>query len=248
MTEPYSVLAGYYDRLMEDTDYGAWCDFYRACFAKYGVSVTRILDLACGTGNLTIPLAAAGYEMTGIDLSSEMLALARKKADDAGLQICLSEQNIAGFDAGGTYDAAVCGFDGINYLTDAADVRACFAHVARALADGGLFLFDVNTPYKYENVFADNAYVYEYDDLFVTWQNGFRRRTGLCDFYLTFFVKRGNGWHRFDEVQRQRRYPIARLAGFLKDAGLTVLETVGGTDFSPLTATSERCFFICRKG
>ena len=247
MTEQYAVLAGYYDRIMEDTNYAAWCGFYLACFEKYGLHAEKVLDLACGTGSITVPLAAAGYEMTGIDLSSEMLALARKKADDAGVRVCLSEQNIACFDAGGAFDAAVCSFDGVNYLTNSKDLVSCFARVQETLVPGGLFIFDVSTPYKYENVLADNAFVYEYDDLFLSWQNYYRKKSALCDFYLTFFVKSGQNWHRFDEIQRQRCYPLPRLKKLLKEAGFSLLETVAGTDFSPLTDISERCFFICKK-
>ena len=157
MTGQYAVLSEFYDRLMEDTDYDAWVSFYIRCFEKYEISPERILDLACGTGNITLPLAKRGYEITGIDQSAEMLALARKKADDRGLHICLSEQNIACFDAGGGFEAAICSFDGINYLTKSADVLSCFARVYEALTDGGLFLFDIGTPYKYQNILADRT-------------------------------------------------------------------------------------------
>ncbi len=247
MTEQYETLAAYYDRIMAETDYEAWCGFYKAAFEKYGVSVRRILDLACGTGSITVPLAAAGYDVTGIDLSSDMLALAQEKADAARVRIRFSEQNIALFDAGRGYDAAICSFDGYNYLTKSADVISSFARVYETLNGGGLFIFDVSTPYKYESVLADNAYVYEYDDLFLSWQNYFNRRTGLCDFYLTFFKRDGAVWHRTDEYQRQRRYPLAKLRKMLRDAGFTILETVSELDFSPVNSDSERAFFICQK-
>lgn len=247
MTEQYETLAAYYDRIMAEIDYGAWSDFYGAVFQKYGVTVRRVLDLACGTGSITVPLAKAGFDVTGIDLSAEMLALAQEKAEKERVRIRFSEQNIALFDAGRGYDAAICSFDGYNYLTKSADVVSSFARVYETLNDGGIFIFDVSTPYKYENVLADNAYVYEYDDLFLSWQNYFNPKTGLCDFYLTFFIKDGSAWHRADEYQRQRRYPLPRLKKMAEGAGFTVLETVADLDFSPVEKTSERAFFICQK-
>jgi len=248
MTEQYAILASYYDRIMEDIDYEAWCDFYEACFARNGAAPKKILDLACGTGSITVPLAKRGYAMTGLDLSAEMLALAQEKSDEAGVRIRLSEQNIALFGAGGSFDAAICSFDGVNYLTSPRDVQSCFSCVADELSDGGLFIFDISTPYKYENILADNAFVYEYDDLFLTWQNYFSKKSGLCDFYLTFFVKdEKNAWRRFDETQRQRKYTPERLEKMLAQAGLSVVRKVSGIGFEPLEETSDRCFFICKK-
>ena len=247
MTEQYAVLSEFYDRLMEDIPYDKWVNFYLACFEKYGIVTERILDLACGTGNITLPLAARGFDITGIDRSTEMLSLARKKADDRNLHLCLSEQNIASFDGGGKYDAVICSFDGINYLTQKNDVCACFARVYDSLADGGIFIFDISTPYKYREILADHAYVYDYDDLFVSWQNLYREKSRLCDFYLTFFVKGTSGWHRFDEIQRQRCYSPRTLETILADTGFSSIEKVADTDFSPVSEKDERCFFICRK-
>ena len=247
MTEQYATLAAYYDRIMEDIDYTAWCEFYKTCFAKYDTAVHKMLDLACGTGSITVPLAQLGYDMTGLDLSAEMLALAQQKADTARVRIRFSEQNIALFDAGTGFDAAICSFDGYNYLTSPKDVTSSFARVYETLREGGMFIFDVSTPYKYENILADNAFVYEYDDLFLSWQNFYNKKTALCDFYLTFFIKEGNAWHRVDETQRQRRYLLPRLAKMLKEAGFTVLEKVSDLDFSPVSEESDRAFFICKK-
>jgi 2-polyprenyl-3-methyl-5-hydroxy-6-metoxy-1,4-benzoquinol methylase len=161
MTEQYAILASYYDRIMEDIDYEAWCDFYEACFSENGLAPNKILDLACGTGSISVPLAKRGYALTGLDLSSEMLALAQEKCDEARVRIRLSEQNIALFQAGSGFDAIICSFDGINYLTSPKDVESCFSCVSETLTDEGLFIFDISTPYKYENILADNAFVYE---------------------------------------------------------------------------------------
>lgn len=248
MTEQYAVLASYYDRIMEDIDYEAWCDFYESCFSENQIAPKKILDLACGTGSITVPLAQRGYALTGIDLSAEMLALAQDKSDTAKVKIRLSEQNIAQFQAGIGFDAVICSFDGINYLTSPRNVQSCFLCVSEALSDDGVFIFDISTPYKYENILADNAFVYEYDDLFLSWQNYFDKRSGLCDFYLTFFVKTENGcWKRYDETQCQRKYTPTRLENMLNEAGLAVVKKVADTDFSPLTDDSDRCFFICKK-
>lgn len=248
MSEQYAVLASFYDRIMEDVDYEAWCDFYEACFAENGVAPKNILDLACGTGSITVPLAKRGYALTGIDLSAEMLSLAQSKSEEAGVKLRLSEQNIALFHAGSSFDAIICSFDGINYLTSPKDVQSCFSCVAETLSDDGVFIFDISTPYKYENILADNAFVYEYDDLFLSWQNYFNKKSGLCDFYLTFFVKNEkNTWQRFDETQQQRKYLPARLEKMLKEAGLSVVKKTADTNFSPLAEKSDRCFFICKK-
>ncbi len=247
MTEQYETLAAYYDRIMSDIDYGAWCDFYENCFTTYSDGVKKILDLACGTGSITVPMAKRGYQMTGIDLSGEMLTLAQKKADDERVRIRFSEQNMALFDAGQGYDAAICSFDGYNYLLKPDDVRSSFEKVMESLREGGLFIFDVSTPYKYEHILADNAYVYEYDDLFLSWQNYYRKKAGLCDFYLTFFIENGGTWRRMDETQRQRRYPLASLRKMLAEAGFEVLDTVSGLAFEEMEKESERAYFICRR-
>lgn len=249
MSEPYSVLAGFYDRLMEDVDYAAWCDFYVACFAKYVPHPVRsVLDLACGTGSITVPLAARGYAVTGIDLSAEMLTLARKKADEAHVPLVLSEQNIASFDAGGKADAVLCSFDGINYLTAKKDVASCFSRVFDTLLPDGLFVFDVGTEHHFRDTLADHTFPYDYGDLFVSWQSDFCRKSGLCRYTLTFFSEEADGsYTRFDEEQRQRAYPVKTLRALLEEAGFEVLDLVSDLDFSPLTEASERCFFLCRK-
>lgn len=249
MSEIYSALAPHYDRLMADVDYAAWCNFYEACFAKYGAEAPlSVADLGCGTGSISIELAKRGHRVTGFDISEEMLALAYSKAQKNEANILFLSQNMTCFDLGSQADAAICGFDGINYLPDTGDVYACFCSVYENLQENGLFIFDISTPYKYENILADNSFVYEYEDLFTVWESFYNKKSGVCDFELTFFEKRKNGlWHKSEEYQRQRKYTEKTLISLLSKAGFELLETAADTDFSPVTQTSDREFFICKK-
>lgn len=245
--EQYSILAKYYDALMSDVDYGAFADFYEKCFEKYGAHVNSICDMGCGTGTLSVLLSKRGYNVLGVDISSEMLALAQKKSDDAGEKALFVCQNMTCLDTGTPCDAAVCSLDGINYLTQSGDVDACFGSVANTLCDGGMFIFDVGTPYKYKNVLGNNSFVYELDGMFLSWQSFYNDKSKICDYVLTFFSKDKSVWHRLDEYQRQRAYSLAILERKLKNAGFEVLGKFGNTDFTPINPESERCFFVCRK-
>lgn len=164
MSESYGALSRWYDRLNDGIDYERWAELVGAFFPEGG----SILDLACGTGNMTLPLAARGFDMIGIDLSCDMLALAREKAEAAGREILFLQQNMTSIDLYGTVDGAVCCLDGINYLTDEDSLYACFSSVARFLCAGARFVFDVNTPYKFEHIYGDNHYVLEDDGVVVT--------------------------------------------------------------------------------
>ena len=247
MSEQYSSLSLFYDAFMQDVDYGAWCDFYEECFRKFStVNVERIVDIGCGTGSITDPMAARGYKMTGLDLSEEMLELAAKKAEDAGTDIRFLGSDMRSFNLGFRADAAICSFDCVNYLLKTDDVEAALWHAHENIEKGGILIFDVATPYKYKNVLADNAFVYETDDVFMTWENYFNEKTNICDFYLTFFVRDDKVYRREDEEQRQRCYALRTIRKAVQNAGFSILCECADVDFSPLQEDSERCFFVCK--
>lgn len=243
----YSILAKYYDALMDGVNYSKWADFYEKCFETCGVDAKTVVDIGCGTGSITTELAARGHAMTGVDISSEMLALAQKKADDRHLSVRYAEQDMAYLDTGAENDAVICSFDGINYLTDTGDVRSCFCSVAMALKSGGVFVFDVSSKYKFEHILSDNAFVYEVDGMFLSWQCFYSEKRGVCDYYLTFFEEDGGAWHRYDETQRQKAYSERTLEKILKEAGFSVVGKYSDVDFSPVKDDSDRIFFVCRK-
>ena len=184
----YSELASVYDALNAEIDYAAWADFIEACFDKYMKKRPSIvLDLACGTGQMTSELAERGYDMIGADLSEEMLAVASARcADKRVLWLC---QDMKSFELYGTVGAVVCCLDSVNYLTGKHDLAECLSRVHNYLDPDGLFIFDVNTPYKFKNIYADNSYILETEagGVYCGWENYFNENTGVCDFYISIF-------------------------------------------------------------
>ena len=149
MLDGYNVLAPVYDRLNDTVDYSQWADFIERCFLKYSPDrrIRSVLDLGCGTGSMTLELRRRGYDLTGLDISEEMLSVADSRMRDDGFtDVLFILGNMCSFELYGTVDAIVCCLDGINHLTSRDDLLACFSLVANYLEDDGLFVFDMNTP------------------------------------------------------------------------------------------------------
>ncbi|MBR6559196.1 MAG: class I SAM-dependent methyltransferase [Clostridia bacterium] len=248
--EIYSGIFRVYDRLNGDIDYSGWADFVEELFSRFGERrVEAVLDLACGTGSMTIELARRGYDMTGIDLSSDMLSVARDRAMDEGISgVLWLLQDMREFELYGTVDAVVCALDSLNYLRNTKELETVFSLVNNYLYPGGVFLFDMNTPYKFENVYADNSYILEDDGIYCGWQNEYNPKTKLCRFYLSVFEEcEDGGYIRSDEVQTERCFSLGSVKRALTAAGLELCGIYGGTDFSPVNENSERWYFAARK-
>ena len=140
----YNEFAKIYDRLQE-IDYNAFVAYYKQVFDKFNIKPSLMLDLACGTGNVTVPLAECGYDMIGVDLSEEMLGIAADKAREKNLDILFLNQDMTEFELYGTVDAAVCALDGVNYLTEDGDLAALFSLIKNYLNPGGVFVFDIKS-------------------------------------------------------------------------------------------------------
>lgn len=250
MDNLYAALAPFYDALNRDVNYHAWASFAEDCFQKYFPGkVDAVLDLACGTGSMTLELARRGYDMIGVDVSPDMLAVARERAEEAGLsdRILYLCQDMCEFELYGTVEAVVCCLDAVNHVTDRAALSRCFHWVHNYLVPGGLFLFDVNTPYKFEHIYGDRAYVLEEDGVLCAWQNAYHPGTHTCDFYVSLFAEEENGLYaRHDVHQRERMYTLLSLRRLLSENGLELVSVCGNFDFEEPRDDCERYYIVAR--
>ena len=247
----YDLLAPYYDAINADIDYEKWADFIENIFNRECKSRPElVLDLGCGTGKMTLELARRGYDMTGIDYSPEMLDIARGEAEKSGQDVLWLCQDMREFELYGTVDAAVCCLDCINHLEDEVDLEKCFNLVHNYLIPDGIFIFDINGKYKFENIYADNTYAMEEDGGMCVWENYYDPDSRICDFYITLFKECKDGrYERHDETQSERMYTLADIKSALEKCNMEYLDCFGDLEFTPGNDECERIYIVakCRK-
>ncbi|MBQ2931935.1 MAG: class I SAM-dependent methyltransferase [Clostridia bacterium] len=240
----YSDFAEVYDKL-QDADYNKFVDYYEQIFARLGKKPKLVLDLACGTGNITIPMAKRGYDMIGLDLSCEMLNIARNKTAAESLDILFLNQDMCEMELYGTVDAIVCALDGLNYITDEDDLRQIFKLAANYLNPGGVMIFDMNTEYKLREILGGNTYVCEEEDIYYVWQSEFCEDSKICDFELNFFCQKPDRTYtRFDEFQQERAYSPDQISAMVTESGLDVTGIYKPFEFATYSDNDERIFFV----
>lgn len=243
----YRDFAFYYDRFMKDVNYGQWADYISKIFERNRLKPGLIADLGCGTGSFCLEMAGIGYDMIGIDISTEMLSCARQKALETGADILFLNQDMTSFELYGTVDAITCLLDSMNYITYKNDLKRLFKLVVNYLNPGGLFVFDINSPYKFENILSSNVFCETNEKASYIWQNSFDKASRLCRFDLAFFVREGKLYRRFDEVHYERSYSKEELVGMLTAAGLKPCSIYGEFSFRKPSDHCERIFFVCKK-
>lgn len=246
----YQHFAYLYDELMKDVDYYQWITFVKAKLPKESISKSnlRILDLACGTGELSLRLADEGFEVTGVDLSEEMLSVAQEKALAKGKQITFYQQNMIELSGHHEFDVILCFCDSLNYLSSIDEVKQTFQSIYEQLKDGGLLLFDVHSTYKMNNIFLDQTFVSNDDEISFIWHCYQGEFENSIEHDLSFFVKKENGddYARYDEVHFQRTFDIPIYRKWLEEVGFTVIEIT--SDFqSTISSEPERIFFTAKK-
>ena len=245
----YGILAPFYDRLNRGVDYEGWADYLEACFSRYMEKKPElVLDLACGTGAMTLALARRGYDMTALDISDEMLAEAESSARREGFSnILFLRGDMTDFELYGTVQAVVCCLDGINHLTAPWNLDACFALVSNYLEPGGLFCFDLNTPYKFRTVYADRDYILEDDGVVCCWRNRLTKKGDRADFYLTVFEEKNGVWLRRDDLTSERAYGLRAVKNALERNGMKLVSVSSDYAFSEPTNTTERWYLAAAK-
>ncbi len=239
----YNYLALHYDELTENVDYKVRSDYISDFFNEYGIRQgSTILDLACGTGSMSLHMKNKGYNVIGIDLSDEMLSAADFKAKG---EISFIKSEMQNFSLAETVDACMCNLDSINHLNDIYEVKETFKCVYNSLNNNGIFIFDINTVYKHNNILADNSFVFDEDDYFLSWDNELLEGNRVR-IMLDFFVFNGNNYDRYSEEFIETAYS----AEVLEDALSPYFEVLGIYDdisFNKPESTSERIYFVCRR-
>ncbi len=243
---PYTGFAKVYDEIMADVPYDRWLDYIGFLWSAHGFSPVSVLDLACGTGNMSLRLARSGYLVTGIDRSQQMLEVARQKARDEGLYISFIKGSMEDFTVDRQFDAAVCVFDSLNYLLEAPDVQSCFKSVFNALSPGGCFVFDVNTRFRLSTIPTDTS-IYQGPRYFVVWRDSWDERHEWWQVNLTGFLKCNGVWSRFDEIHRERAFPLESLSDWLEAAGFVVKGIYESNTLKPASETTLRAYFVAWK-
>lgn len=245
--ESYTDFAFCYDRLTENVDYKSRaehiCQIMNQCNHDPGVC----LDLACGTGNITLELAKRGIDVFGVDGSPEMLSVAQQKLSEHGYDVLLICQMMQNLELYSTVDTVICCLDSINHITDPKDVQSTFDGVSKHLNSNGYFIFDVNTIYKHRNVLSNNTFVYDVDDVFCVWQNDFEDETNIVTINLDLFEPDGDAYYRSSEEFCERAYSIEQLVGMLERSGFEVVGIYDDMSFNKPKQDSERIIFVARK-
>ena len=244
----YSYFARVYDLLTENVEYSRRADYICSLLSENGINGGLLLDVACGTGSLSVEMSKRGFDVTGVDISREMLCEAQNKMYESGENILFLCQDMRYLDLFGTVDCAVCTLDSLNHLTSEEDLLKAFKSVSLFLEDGGIFIFDMNTPYKHREILADNSFVYELDDLFCVWRNSLCDDGVIVEINLDFFEKsEGEDYKRYSESFSEKAYGSDIVNNLLKQADLTLVSQYKELSFNAPDVETQRTVFVARR-
>ncbi len=243
----YHALAASYDRLTNDVDYPAVVDFYFRILEKEGLKPRTAVDLACGTGSVTLLLAQRGLKVLGVDLSENMLCQAEQKARTAENAPAFLRQRLETLRLPKGVDPAVCALDSLDYITDPENCRSAIKRVYRVLNPGGCFIFDVNTPQKLRAMDGE-VFLDEDEDVFCLWRGAFDAQTNICTYAMDLFQRDGNVWHRSIEEHQEYAYSRQQLCTYLREAGFTDICVYADRQMKSPGPGEQRMYFKARKG
>lgn len=243
----YSDFASIYDILIEeDVDYKKWSNKILEICKELKVENRDYLDLACGTGNITIELYKNFGSTHAIDLSQEMLTIAREKLSKQGIKPKLFCQDLRNLKLNKKFDLITCVLDGTNYLLSSDDLLKYFNGVKEHLKDNGAFIFDINSYYKLSKVLGNNIFSYDSDEVTYVWNNSFEE--GLCNMDIIFFVKNEDEtYERIDESHVERAYAVEEIEDLIKKSGLRLIKKLDNYSQELINEKTERIVFIVKK-
>lgn len=243
----YTDFATVYDLFMEEVPYDQWLSFLEEIWRKEGLQPEVVADLGCGTGNLLVPLTEKGYRTMGVDLSFDMLCQAEKKLREAGLSSILLEQDLTEVSLPEEADCIISVCDSLNYLTEDGELSAAFACVKASLRQGGLFLFDMNTEYKFSEVLAQNTYAVTEEHAAYIWENDYDPEEKINAYAVNFFIEGNDGkYERTEEVHYERAYSVEEIKAALAENGFTLLGMYDDYTWESPKEDCQRIVFVAK--
>lgn len=248
--DAYTSFAEVYDMFMDNIPYAVWCQYLVALLQEYGVPNGLVLDLGCGTGTLTRMLALRGYDMIGVDISEGMLEIAVQRSHETGpeSEILYLLQDMRELELYGTVRAVVSICDCMNYLMEYEDLVQVFSQVNNYLDPGGVFIFDLNTIYKYEQELGDKTIAENRDEGSFIWENYYDEEEQVNEYDLTFFIRESDGrYQKFEETHYQRAYSLESIKQALAAAGMEFVAAYDAFGKNAPREDSERIYIIARE-
>lgn len=245
--EAYTGFAEVYDMFQDNVPYEEWSQYICDLLREYEVSDGLVLDMGCGTGSLTECLAEAGYDMIGIDYSGEMLQIAMDKRQASGLDILYLQQDMREFELYGTVKAIVSICDSMNYIMEYRELVQVLRQVNNYLDPEGIFIFDLNTEYKYREILADNTFAEDREKSSFIWSNFYDGNDRVNEYDLTLFVKEGELYRKYQETHYQRAYSLEEIQRAVREGGMEFVAAYHDCTREPVRGDSQRIHVIARE-
>lgn len=243
----YEAFASVYDIFMEQVEYDQWLRHIHAIWEKFGLKPKTIIDLGCGTGSIALPLAQEGYDVIGVDLSPEMLTEADHKAMEAGISVRFACQDMTELELGEQVDCILSLCDSMNYLTEDGQLADAFRSIAQHMKKESIFLFDMNTEYKFKEVLGQNVFGSAEEHAAYIWENDYDEEEKINEYYVSFFVENEAGlYERIEEFHYERAYSMEEIEAGLQAAGMELVVVTDGYCFDDPHKESERLLFAAR--
>ena len=243
----YEAFASVYDIFMEQVEYDQWLNHIHAIWEKFGLQPKTVIDLGCGTGSIALPLAKEGYDVIGVDLSPEMLTEADHKAMEEGVSVRFACQDMTELELGEEADCILSLCDSMNYLTEDGQLEDAFKSIAQHMKQESLFLFDLNTEYKFKDVLGQNVFGSAEEHAAYIWENDYDEEEKINEYYVSFFIENEDGlYERIEEFHYERAYSMEEIKEGLQAAGMELVSVTDGYSFDAPHAESERLLFAAR--